>query len=77
MAPTDDVTDPYAPEEPGTTLDVGQADVPGSLAGSVYQNLIPPNLNTSYTSGILSPATLSVPEAIDQVIRCNCDCWMQ
>jgi hypothetical protein len=77
MAPTGDVTDPFAPEEPGTTLDVGQADVPGSLAGSVYQNLIPPNLSTSYTSGILSPATLSVPEAIDQVIRCNCDCWMQ
>lgn len=77
MAPTGDVTDPFAPEEPGTVLDVGQADVPGSLAGSVYQNLIPPNLNTSFTSGILSPATLSVPEAIDQVIRCNCDCWMQ
>jgi len=60
----------------GTTLDTGQAVEPGSFAGSPYRDLIPPNLNTVYTSKVLSPAVLSVPEAIDQVITCNCDCWV-
>ena len=77
MVSTGDVTAPFVPSGPGAPLDVGQADVPGSLAGSPYQNLIPPDLSTSFTSGILSPATLSVPDAIEQVVRCNCDCWMQ
>jgi hypothetical protein len=61
---------------PGSPLDAGQADEPGSFAGSSYKNLIPPNLDTAFTSKVLSPAVLSVPEAIDQVITCNCDCWV-
>lgn len=77
MVSTGNVLPAFVPSGVGTPLDVGQADVPGSLAGSEYQSLIPPNLSTSFTSGILSPATLSVPDAIDQVVRCNCDCWMQ
>jgi hypothetical protein len=76
MTATNNPTAPYAPSGPGQALDVGQANVPGSLAGSNYQNLIPPNLNTTYTSGVVSPSTYSVPEAINQVIHCNCDCWM-
>lgn len=60
----------------GTELDTGQADEPGSLAGSRYQNLIPTNLNTAYTSKVLTPASYSVEEAIDEVIKCNCDCWL-
>ena len=60
----------------GSPLDTGQAVEPGSFAGSPYQDLVPPNLDTAYTSKILSPAVLTVPEAIDQVITCNCDCWV-
>jgi hypothetical protein len=50
--------------------------VPGSLAGTPYKNLIPPNLNTLFTSKTLSPASYPIQEAIDQVIHCNCDCWI-
>ena len=49
---------------------------PGSLAGTPYKNLIPPNLNTLFTSKTLSPASYPIQEAIDQVIHCNCDCWI-
>jgi hypothetical protein len=51
--------------------------VPGSLAGSPYTQLIPPALNPVYTSNVLLPASLSVAQAIEQVITCNCDCWVQ
>jgi hypothetical protein len=51
--------------------------VPGSLAGSPYKQLIPLELNPTYTSGILLPTGLSVQQAIEQVITCNCDCWVQ
>ena len=48
----------------------------GSLAGTPYKNLIPPNLNTLFTSKTLAPASYPIQEAIDQVIHCNCDCWI-
>jgi hypothetical protein len=51
--------------------------VPGSLAGSPFTKLIPPALNPIYTSGVLLPASLPVQAAIEQVILCNCDCWIQ
>jgi hypothetical protein len=60
----------------GVPVDTGGPLVPGSLAKSPYQNLIPPQLNTLFTSDVLSPAQYSVPEAIEQVIDCNCDCWL-
>jgi len=60
----------------GTPLDTGGPAVPGSLGGSPYQNLIQPSLNPYYTSGILLPATNSVSQAIEQVVACNCDCWV-
>jgi hypothetical protein len=53
----------------------GGAVEPGSLAGSPYSNLIPPNLNTLYTSGILLPASQTPTEAIGEVTVNNCDCW--
>ena len=59
----------------GVAIDTGEAVEPGSFAGSRYRNLIPPELSVIYASDILLPATYSVPEAIDEVIRCNCDCW--
>ena len=59
----------------GNALDTGQADEPGSFAGSKYQNLIGPELSPIYTSNVLLPSTYPISEAIDEVIRCNCDCW--
>jgi hypothetical protein len=60
----------------GSPYDTGVAVEPGSLAGSRVTDLLPTNLNTTYTSGILTPAVYSVSEAIDEVIKCNCDCWV-
>jgi len=37
---------------------------------------LPPNLNTAYTGTTLIPSTYNVPDAIDKVIECNCDCWI-
>jgi hypothetical protein len=59
----------------GQPIDIGDAVEPGSFAGSLYTNLIPPNLNSWYTSATLMPSTYTVNQAIDEVIRCNCDCW--
>lgn len=67
---------PSLPISQGVLIDTGKSVSPGSLAGSRAVNLIPPNLNTAYTSSTLTPSTLSVQEAIDDVIRCNCDCWI-
>ena len=69
----DPVDDRYYSD--GVAIDIGEAVEPGSFAGSRYSNLIPPQLSVIYASDILLPATYSVPEAIDEVIRCNCDCW--
>lgn len=57
----------------GPFFDVGLPGgpiVPGSLAGSPYTNLIP-LVNT------VLPSAISVEQAIEQVITCNCDCWVQ
>ena len=62
---------------PATPVDTGGPKVPGSLAKSPYQNLIPPQLSTLFTSDVLLPAQYSVAEAIEHVIDCNCDCWLQ
>ena len=56
-------------------LDVGNAETLGSFAGSEYTNLIPTNLNNIYSSKNLLPSTYTIAQAIDDVIRCNCDCW--
>ena len=60
----------------GVPIVTGAAIVPGSLAGSSQVNLIPPNLsifNTpSNTKAVITPA-----QAVQQIIRCNCDCWIQ
>ena len=58
-----------------SALDTGNAEALGSFAGSAYTNLIPTNLNAIYTSKNLLPSTYTIGEAIDEVIRCNCDCW--
>ncbi len=52
----------FVPAGLGTPIDVG--------------NILPPNLNTAYTSSTLLPASYDNQEAIDKVIACNCDCWV-
>lgn len=37
---------------------------------------VPNNLNPDYTSSTLLPSAPTVQQAIDQVIACNCDCWI-
>ena len=69
-------TGPLVPVGPASILDKGQVDEPGSLAGSEYQNLIPPNLSLAFTSKVLTPSTYNVADAIVQVTTCNCDCWI-
>jgi hypothetical protein len=64
------------PSGQGAPLDVGQA-LPGSLAPSKAINLLPPELSVPLTASTLAPASLSVAEAIEEVIKCNCDCWVQ
>ena len=59
----------------GQAIDTGQAIEPGSFAGSRYRSLIPPELSAIYASDVLLSSTYSVQDAIDEVIRCNCDCW--
>ena len=66
-------TDSYVLND-GSVLPDGDA-IPGSLAGA--EDVIPPELNVAYTSDVLLPATYSAQEAIDNVIECNCDCWVQ
>jgi hypothetical protein len=38
---------------------------------------LPPNLDPNYISSTVLPSTLSIQKAIDHVIDCNCDCWVQ
>jgi hypothetical protein len=76
----DPTTDNYYNTNPnyegnGEAIDTGQAIEPGSFAGSRYRSLIPPELSSVYASDVLLPSTYSIQEAIDEVIRCNCDCW--
>lgn len=50
--------------------------VPGSLAGSPEVTLIPPNLDVyTYKPTTVTPSIYTPNQAIDEVIRCNCDCW--
>ena len=58
-----------------SAVETGATTAFGSFAGSPYANIIPANLNVLYTSKNLLPSTYTIPEAIDEVIRCNCDCW--
>jgi len=60
----------------GAPLDTGKAEFPGSLAGSKATNTIPCTLTTAFTSSVLLPSTIDVQQAIAEVIKCNCDCWV-
>lgn len=67
----------FIPQGNCVNLNLGYPTVPGSLAGNPYQNLVAPQLSVPFISGIISSPTYSVSEAIEEVIRCNCDCWVE
>lgn len=71
------LTGPVQPIGIGVPSQTGSPVLPDSFAGSPYRNVLPPNLDSAITSGTLTPSIYSVQEAIDEVIRCNCDCWVQ
>ena len=71
---TSNLTTPITTDTPIAT---GAPIFPGSLAGSPYTNILEPQLSIVYTSDILLPASYPVQQAIEQVILCNCDCWVQ
>jgi len=64
------------PTGTGTPIDTGQSTALGSLGGSPDTNLVPININTTYTSSTLTPTSFTVSQAIEEVILCNCDCWV-
>lgn len=66
----------HTPQGPFDPLNLGNPAVPGSLAGNPYQNVIAPQLSVPYLSGVLSAPTYGVADAIEEVVRCNCDCWL-
>jgi len=70
---------PYAaPAYPADTSIITAPDpivIPGSLAEPV--NIIPIQLNTIDNSSVLLPSVPSIAQAINDVITCNCDCWVQ
>lgn len=64
---------------PGNTEGGGGPGTGIPIAGINLQppvSILPPNLNTAYTGTTLIPSTYNVPDAIDKVIECNCDCWI-
>jgi hypothetical protein len=79
-----DTVDPNFPEfppiipgdpGPGTPIDTGEPNFPGSFGGGGFGDIIPPELNPPFFSNNVLSSVYSINEAIDDVIRCNCDCW--
>lgn len=52
------------------------ADPEVIITSGTIGNVIPDALNVDYTSGILLPSQYNVDDAINNVIECNCDCWV-
>ena len=57
-----------------STYRLNEPIVPGSF-GDPDGSIIIPQLDAVYFSDSMLPSTLTTMEAIDDVIRCNCDCW--
>jgi hypothetical protein len=65
----------------GPTIPIGESVLLGtgipSITDDETANVVPILLNIDFISGTLLPSQYDVPEAIDNVIECNCDCWIQ
>lgn len=55
-------------------IDITSPIAPGAVNQTIP--ILPINLNTIYTASTLLPSTFNVQNAIDKVIECNCDCWV-
>ena len=67
-----------APSYPADTSPIAEPAtlvIPGSLAEPV--DIIPIPLNTIDNSSVLLPSVPTIAQAINDVITCNCDCWVQ
>jgi hypothetical protein len=67
------VAGPEIPVGPSTLLGTG---IPNFITGD-EGNALPTNLNIDFINGILLPSQFNLGDAIDKVIECNCDCWIQ
>lgn len=68
-------TGPIIVNGDGTEIDTGDSNV-GTLGGSKYRNVLSSTLNIDYISSTVIASKYSVAEAIEQVIHCNCECWL-
>lgn len=67
---------PIGPSVP-IDIDIGIfIDDTGNVPNFAQPDPLPPELDTTYTASPLSPSTYNVNDAIDKVIECNCDCWV-
>jgi hypothetical protein len=72
------IVNPEVPTGPGTGLkpspNIFEND---NDSGSNPNGTFPPaNVNSNFTGTTLKPSTYDVGDAIDKVIECNCDCWI-
>lgn len=75
------LVDPNCNTIAGPEIPIGDSDllgtgIPDFISGEIG-NVIPDLLNVDFTSGILLPSQIPINQAIDDVIACNCDCWVQ
>lgn len=48
----------------------------GNIPNFYIPDPFPPEIDTKYTGTTLIPSTYNVDDAINKVIECNCDCWI-
>lgn len=71
------------PEVPVGDAPVIQVDIgiypleDGNVPNFNLPDPLPPELDTIFTGTPLKPSTYNITDAIDKVIECNCDCWVQ
>jgi hypothetical protein len=66
------VAGPEIPVGPTTLLGTG---IPNFITGE-EGNVLPSTLNIDFISSVLLPSQFNINDAIDKVIECNCDCWI-
>lgn len=72
--------DPSCNAVAGPTIPIGDSILLGtgipSITDDETANVLPILLNVDFTNGTLLPSQYNVSSAIDNVIECNCDCWI-
>jgi len=71
------VAGPEIPIEFSILLPTGIPNILSDIVGGDTGNVLPDALNRDFTSGILLPSQYNLGDAIDRVVECNCDCWIQ